>query len=194
MAPIASYVTDFADQAVLLPLAVAMAVVFTATGWRRGAIAWTAAIGATLGITLLLKLVFLACGHLLPGDEIRSPSGHTATAGVVYGGLLALMVQHATGRGRWTLACATTVAVVIGASRLALGVHTIPEVLIGGGVGICGAVALVKLAGRPPPGLRTRTIAVLAILVLMVFHGFRMPAEAAIRHFAIHIWPLSACR
>ena len=41
-------VTNFADQAVILPLAVGIALVFALSGWRRGALAWTAAIGARL--------------------------------------------------------------------------------------------------------------------------------------------------
>ena len=194
MASIAGYLTDFADQAVLLPLATIVTVVFAAAGWWRGAVAWAIAIGATLGLVLLLKLVFLACGHLLPFDTVHSPSGHTAASGVTYGGLLAIMARLVTGRERWTLPCAISVAVVIALSRLALGVHTVAEVGIGGLVGVCGAILVTKLAGPPPPTLRLRTMAAAAVLVLVLFHGFRMPAEAAIRHLALSVWPLSACR
>jgi len=190
----AGYVTDFADQAVLLPLAMAVGLVFVASGWRRGAIAWTAGIGAALGLMLLLKMTFLACGHLIAGGALHSPSGHTAASGIVYGGLLAIMARLVTGSERWTLPCAAAVALVIGASRLALGVHTVLEVGLGGIVGICGAVAVARLAGPPPPELKLRTIAALAVLVLVLFHGFRMPAEAAIRQVAFDVWPLSACR
>lgn len=193
MGPIAGYATDFADQAVLLPLAIAVAVIFAAAGWRRGAVAWMAIIGAALGLTLLLKLAFLACGHLLPGG-VQSPSGHTAAAGAIYGGLLAIMARHVTGQDRWALPCAAVVAVVIGASRLVLGVHTILEVCIGGLVGICGAMAAAKLAGPPPPEMKVRAVAALVIAVLVLFHGFHMPAEAAIRRFAFQVWPLSTCR
>lgn len=36
-----------------------------------------------------------------------------------------------------------------------------------------------------------RRINAIALLVLLLFHGFRMPAEAAIRTWAFDAWPLS---
>ena len=187
------FVTDFGDQAVLLPLALGVALLFGLTGWHRGAIAWTTAIGGTLGLMLVLKLGFLACDNHLP-DHLRSPSGHTAAAASIYGGLLALAIRRITGHERWTLACTVAIAAVIGTSRLALGVHTGPEVVIGGIVGVCGGLATVALAGAPPPGLRLRGMAAVTLFVLVLFHGFHLPAEAAIKTTALELWPLSACR
>ena len=190
----AQFVTDFGDQAVLLPLAAGITLVFALTGWRRGAVAWAAAVVATLALMVVFKLVFLACGHFLPGNQIHSPSGHTAAAAAIYGGLLALAARLATGHGRWTLACALLVTLVIGASRLALGVHTGLEVALGGAVGVCGALAAVRLAGAPPPGLRVGRLAAVTVLVLALLHGVHMPAEAAIRSAALDLWPLTECR
>ena len=50
--------------------------------------------------------------------------------------------------------------------------------------GRLGAWALVKLAGRPPAGLDARRIAVLALAVVVIFHGMHLPAEAHIRSSA----------
>ena len=61
-------VTNFADQAVILPLAVGIALVFALSGWRRGALAWTAAIGGTLALVLFLKLRFFVCGLMSAGS------------------------------------------------------------------------------------------------------------------------------
>jgi uncharacterized membrane protein YadS len=72
--------------------------------------------------------------------------------------------------------------------------HTGPEVVTGGVVGVCGALAIAALAGAPPPDLRIRRLAVMALIVVVVFHGFHMPAEAAIRTFAFYVWRLSECR
>lgn len=193
LVPHAQFVTDLGDQAVLLPLAIGVALLFGLTGWRRGAIAWTAAIGGTLSLMLALKLGFLACDHHLP-DHLRSPSGHTAAAASIYGGLLALTMRRVTGHERWTLACTVTIAVVIGVSRLMLGVHSELEVVIGGLVGVCGGLAAVMLAGTPPPSLRLRSILAITLFVLVLFHGFHLPAEAAIKTTALELWPLSACR
>src|SRR6267142_1179921 len=86
-------VTDFGDQAVVLPLAVGIALIFALSGWRRGALAWTAAIGSTLGLILFLKLRFFACDHLLTEARPGNPSGHTAAATALYGGVLAITMR-----------------------------------------------------------------------------------------------------
>lgn len=190
----AQFVTDFGDQAVLLPLAAGVTLVFALAGWRRGAVAWAAAVTGTLALMLVLKLGFLACGHVLPGVQLRSPSGHTAAGAAVYGGLLAFAARLATGHGRWALACALSAALVIGASRLALGVHTGLEVALGGMVGIGGAVAADHLSGAPPSRLRFGRLALVAVAVVTVLHGVHMPAEAVIRSAALDLWPLSECR
>lgn len=189
----AQFVTDFGDQAVLLPLAAGIALVFALAGWRRGAVAWVAAVAGTLAAMAAFKLAFLACGHRLPGNPIRSPSGHTAAAAAIYGGLLAMAARRATGHGRWTLACALLVTLVIGASRLVLGAHTGLEVALGGAVGVCGALAANRLAGAPPR-LPAAWLAAVTVLVLTLLHGVHMPAEAAMRSAALDYWPLSECR
>lgn len=187
------FVTDFADQAVILPLALATAIVLALAGWRRGAIVWSLAVGGTLATMLVLKLASAACGHLLPIAGLRSPSGHTAAAGAVYGGLLAIVAERLSGHTRWTLPCALGVAVAIGLSRLSLGVHTVPEVVVGGTVGTCGALLLTWQGGLPPPGLRLAPLALLALLVMAAFHGLHLPIEVALRHDARNIWPFSLC-
>ena len=68
------FLTDFGDQAVILPLAATVALIFLISGWRRGALAWTVAVSATLGVVLLLKLAFLACGHLI--SDLRRINSH----------------------------------------------------------------------------------------------------------------------
>lgn len=197
--PFADFVTDFADQAVLLPLAAVVAIVLAAAGWWRGAIGWTLGVGAALGLTLLLKLAFLACGHLIPDAALRSPSGHVAASGAIYGGLFALVARIAA-RGRpirqnlWTPLFTMAVVLVIGASRLALGAHSPPEVLVGGAIALGGALASGRLTGPPPTALRLRPLLALAVLVVLALHGLRMPAEAAITNVAYDLWPLSKCR
>jgi membrane-associated phospholipid phosphatase len=191
---VADFVTDFADQAVLLPLAIAITFVLAYAGWRRGAFAWVIAISGALGLMLALKLVFTACAQLLPGVPLHSPSGHAAAAGVVYGSLFALVARLLSGHSGWNLPCAIIVVAVIGLSRLILGVHTLLEVGVGGFIGIMGAMAFARLAGPPPAGFRPSRAAAVALLVIVVFHGARLPAEAAIRGVAVDLWPLSECR
>ncbi len=171
-----NYFTDFADQAVLLPLAFIVAASLGLAGWWRGAGAWLLGVGTTLVLMLLLKLAFIACG---PGDVLRSPSGHTAAAAVVCGGLVAVLARQRY----WALPVSLVAAVLIGGSRLALGVHTPLEVLLGGAVGIGGAALTAAVVG-PMPEFRRNRIVLAAIVTVVVLHGIRMPAEAHIRDFA----------
>jgi membrane-associated phospholipid phosphatase len=188
------FLTDFADQAVVLPVMLLVALALALLGWRRGALAWVVGVGGTLGVMLLLKLLFSACGDLLPDIAIHSPSGHTAAAAVTYGGLVVLLGAS----GGTVLATALGVAVVFGFSRVVLGFHTPPEVLLGGVVGLMGVALLVRLAGPPPAVGRRRNIGLVAacLVGLLLFHGAHVRAETAIGRFArlLEVWPLAACK
>ena len=188
------FVTAFADEAVLLPLSACVVVGFAASGWRRGALGWAAAVAGTLAVMLVLKLCLIPCGHLLPLSSLRSPSGHTAGAAVVYGSLLAIWIRHKSGTARWTVPVTLLFVALIGTSRLALGYHSTIEVLIGGAVGLVGAVLAVMLAGPPPAQFHFRLIAVAAMVVVVIFHGFRLPAEAEIARLSFTVWPFDTCR
>ena len=176
------HITDLGDQAVILPLLLA--------GWWRGALAWFTVVPATLGAVLLAKLSTMACQDLLPPVGLLSPSGHTASAAVVYGGLLALVI----GGPRAALLCAGAVAALLGYTRVALGVHTLADVVAGGLIGTAGAVVLSLLAG-PRPALRRGWIGVAAaaVAVLVLFHGRHVYAEMHIRQMSQQLWPLSLC-
>lgn len=173
------FLTDFADQAVILPLVLAISIALATQGWRRGAIVWLGVVGVTFGVMLALKVAFLACSPVFGPMDIRSPSGHVAAATVVTGGLAAIL----TGRAASILPVACLAALVIGISRLVLGAHSLPEVVLGAIVGLAGAAMLMRLAG-PPPRLRVIPLTIVIVVVAAIFHGLHLPAEAAIRHTA----------
>jgi len=173
------FLTDFADQAVILPLVLMIAAALALQGWRRGAIVWLAVTGVTFGTLLALKLVFVACWPFFGPMDIRSPSGHVAAATVVAGGLAALLTRSKA----MILPAAAIAAIVIGVSRLLLGMHSLPEVVLGASVGLAGAATLLYLAGHPP-ALRATPLVTVIVLVVVLFHGMHLPAEAAIRHTA----------
>lgn len=184
------FLTDFADQAVVLPVVLAVAVALALQGWRRGALAWLAVIAGTFGAMLGLKLAFLACSPLFGPMDIQSPSGHTAAAAVVMGGLAGLLTR----RHISVLPAAVLAALVIGFSRLWLAQHSLPEVIVGASVGMVGAAVLPRLAG-PVPTLRIAPLVLMAIGVAALFHGLHLPAEAAIRHTAFRAAQyIPACR
>jgi membrane-associated phospholipid phosphatase len=176
------FLTDFADEAVVLPLALAVGVALLALGWRRGAAAWAFAVAATLAVMLVFKLACWACGPPL----LRTPSGHAAAAAVISGGL-ALILGRSDHPRRRALLTATLAAVVIGTSRLLLGAHSLPETLAGGAVGIAGAWLLARLAGPRPQALRARWVAAVVVVVLLLLHGSRLPAETQIGGLAFDL-------
>jgi membrane-associated phospholipid phosphatase len=185
-----TFLTDFADQAVILPVAVSVAIILAAVGWWRGALTWLLMVGITFGTVLVLKLGFLACGPVFGPWLLRSPSGHTAAASLVAGGLAMLL----SGRKLAVLPVALLAAVVIGISRVLLGFHSVPEVLLGAVVGIVGAMVLSRVAG-PPPIRRPVPVLLVVAVVALVFHGVHLPAEAAIRRNATGVLNfVPACR
>ncbi len=168
------FITDFADQAVMLPVVLAVALAMAARGWWRGACAWLGVIGVTFGVVLILKLGFLACSPVFAVWGVQSPSGHTAAAAMVAGGLGVLLTRRFA---IWPVALIAAIA--IGISRVFLGFHSLPEVLIGGTLGFAGAAILPRLAGPAPPSGRLSPL-LAALLVAVLLHGLRLPAEAAI--------------
>ncbi len=190
------FVTDFADLAVVLPLALAVALALLLTGWRRGALAWALVVPATLAAVLLAKLLVAACWGLLPFHGLRSPSGHTASAAVVYGGLLALLLPEPARGARRPFAAlllAALFAVLFGGTRLALHVHTRSDVLAGALLGVAGALVLARLAGPRPARLRVALPLAAALAVVLLFHGDHLRAEDQIDRVSHLVWPLTLC-
>ena len=189
-----NFLTDFADQAVMLPLAVMIAIALAASGWLRGFVAWILCIAGMMGTMALLKYLCFVCALPLAWTGVHSPSGHTAASAAIYGGIAALLLRGRIG-GWLLLTIPVAVAVLFGISRLAVHAHDVPEVLVGGAVGLASAALLVALSG-PRPALRVRPIAVVALIVAIAFHGLRLQAESTIHHSALFTWiPLPAtCR
>ena len=84
-------------------------------------------------------------------------------------------------------------AVVFGLTRLALQVHTVPDVVVGAAVGVAGAVLMRRLAGERPHRLSWQGL-VLVAATMVLLHGHRLEAETRIRWLALDTWPLSECR
>ncbi len=174
------FLTDFADLAVLLPLALCIGAGFAALGWRRGALAWGVALSGTLATMLVLKLLFLGCGS----ERALSPSGHTAAGTTVYGGLLALWLRRWLSPRAAALLAGGTLAALIGATRIALHAHLPVEVAIGAAIGIGGILLLLRACGPRPVDLRFAWLIPPALLVVLLLHGHRLEAERDLRAYA----------
>lgn len=179
-------VTDLGDTAVTLPLAALVLAFLVAVSWLRAAFAWALCIGFC-GLALgVLKLVFQSCGHVW-FPALQSPSGHTAMSVAVYGGLalvagrpLSLLPRAAL------LAVGAALPAAIAVSRLVLGYHSLPEVLMGAAFGVLAVASLHRnLAASPPPRpLPLIWLMPLAALMVAATYGSHWQVEETIRQVA----------
>ena len=167
----------------MLPIWLVLTMGLAVAGWRRAAAAWLGVIAAALGLMLLIKLALLATDALAWAD-IRSPSGHTVSAALLGGGLFGLATAART-RPLWHGVCVAVLAgLLVGASRVIVGDHTVGEVALALPVGVLGAAALLKLQGRPPPGMRMGPILLTASLTAAASYGAHLKAEEIIARLA----------
>lgn len=192
-------VTGFAGQGVVLPILVTVAAMLALAGQPRAALWWTISVVTVLGLVLIAKIGFIPCGRYLPGLALRSPSGHAASALAVYGGLAVLMMRLTT--RFWLkvgmLVLAVAVAVLISISRIRLGAHTPPEVLLGGLIGLLGPLILASRRDLLLPPFRLRWILLLIVpaLLVLLLHDVEIGAEERIDELASQLSLLTGlCR
>lgn len=190
----AQYISDFADQAVLLPLACVIGIAMLAAGWLRGAVAWAVVISGMLAVMLVLKLWAGTCGESLFGNQLQSPSGHTASAAAIYGGALSILMRRSFRTMPAALICAGVIAFLVGLTRVVIGAHSVLEVAIGACVGVAAAMILERAAGPVPARAPMLPVVGAVVATMLVFHGMHLPAEAAIRKARIGWMPFGLCR
>lgn len=178
-----SFVSDFGDTAVTVPLAVVMGCALVAAGHFRMALGWCLAILACAGLIATLKLVLAVCGYHPGVSALASPSGHTAMSTAVYGGFAAVLGARLERPARQAaIAAAAALMLGIAASRAVLHYHSAVEVAVGLAVGSLALAGIVALAGRyRPVRLPLIPVGAAALAVALLLHGERWPAEQAIR-------------
>jgi undecaprenyl-diphosphatase len=155
----------FGGPAWLAPIGVVLAIAFVIRGWRRGAVLVLATMAGAGLLDTLLKQVFgrdrpaAFFDYPLPASH-SFPSGHAFFAASFFGGLAVLVsgrVRSAALRGLiWVVAIG--LILLIGMSRIYLGVHYPSDVLAGYAAAIIWVAAVAlgdRLASRPrglPPG------------------------------------------
>lgn len=152
-------VTALGGYTLLTLICVAAVALLLMHGRRLQALVFAATVIAAQALTELIKvLVGRARPELAPHlDLVHSasfPSGHSTMAPVVYLTLAAVLAAGAPRRSVriFLLAAATAVVVVVGVSRVYLGVHWPTDVLagwtLGAGIAVAGSLALSKAAPR----------------------------------------------
>ncbi len=180
------FLTDFGDTAVTVPLAIVMTVFLIAVRQLRLAIAWALVIVGCAGAVGALKLGLRICGHPWDGSALSSPSGHTAMSIAVYGGI-AILVGSTLNRaaGAALVAAALIFTIAIALSRTIVGYHSPIEVVVGIGVGIAALAAMTAVTAHfRPARLPLAWLVAGALVVFVLFHGTRWPAEQAVYRLA----------
>jgi hypothetical protein len=177
------FLTDFGDTAVTVPLALLMAGFLLAARQPRLAIGWGLAIGGCAGAIGGLKLVFAVCSHPF---GLSSPSGHTAMSIAVYGGFTAVAGATLARPARAALIAGAAVPVIgIPLSRTIVSGHTTIEVVVGLAIGIAALGAIIAIVARyRPERLPLAWLAAGTLIVFVLFHGTRWPAERSIHGLA----------
>jgi membrane-associated phospholipid phosphatase len=171
------YLTDFGDSAVLLPLSAAVFIWLLVMRPARSAAWWIGALIFCGAVTVVLKILFFACP---PALDISSPSGHTSFSLLAYGGVAGIVAVERQSPWERTAIILSAIGLVasIGISRVVLGMHSEPEIIIGFAIG-AAALAIFGF-GYLRLGGSGRTITPLLIgvtLILTVFHGSKLNPE-----------------
>ena len=178
------FLTDFGDSAVLLPSSALILVWLAASRPIAAALWWAGALAFLGGVIGALKLFFYACP---PAPDITSPSGHTGFSLIVYGGLATILAAHRL--ALWLrlsiIAGALSLAIGIAVSRVALGMHTEPEVVIGFGIGAAALAIFVFGYLRTISDSNRIGLLLIGIAVtLSFFHGSQLNPESNLHAFS----------
>jgi PAP2 superfamily len=175
--------TDLGDPTLLLLGGLGVFFYLWSDDERRAlARSWAVAFGLCVFLTIISKFAFYL-GNQRISSALRSPSGHVAIATGFYG-CCALMLAAGRGQTLRVLICVGTVMLVgmLAASRLMLGLHTVPEIAVGFAIGAFSLVVFgIHLSGEQPIMLNAGQVIAL-LLLIGVAHSSHVDGETLIWH------------
>jgi membrane-associated phospholipid phosphatase len=184
-----THITNFGDSACMVPAAAVVAALLWAGGARRAALLWLLTLTGGAAIVAVSKMAFLGWGIGIAAWDFTGISGHAMLATYVFIGTADLVTRSASPGLRVTaLALAAGGAVAVAISRLALGVHSIPEIAAGCLLGAVTVFGFVQGTRGDRPLAFSRTKMAMALLtVMIVLHGEQAPAQQWLAAAAIRL-------
>jgi PAP2 superfamily len=178
--------SDLGDPTLLLLGGLAVFFYLWSDDERRAlARSWAVAFGLCVLLTIVSKFAFyLIGGGQTNSFALRSPSGHVAIATGFYG-CCALMLATGRSQAESIVICIGTVMLVgmLAASRIMLGLHTVPEVAVGFAIGAFSlAVFGMHLSGEQPIMLNAGQVIALLLLIGVAHSSRVVDGETLIRH------------
>ena len=172
------------EAQIVLPLALLAAlVVLRKDETRRLAVWWMVSLGAAIALTTVTKIAFIGWGVGYPAFDFTGISGHAVFASAVYPLLFGtFLVPRAPRGGRGVvIGAGFLLALLIGISRVIIGVHSVSEVVAGLLLG--GAVSALMLGLLSWPDGATSPIFPVVLALFMALMPIHAPAS--ITHSAV---------
>lgn len=144
--------TQLGATGVALPLCLLAALALRRAGDRRASVALLGAYAAVQAVVTLVKVIVErarpdAADAFASAGGYAFPSGHSATAVVVYGALALVAARHGGARVRTAaIGAAVALAGLVGLTRVYLGVHFASDVLAGWLLGAAVLAVVWRLA------------------------------------------------
>jgi membrane-associated phospholipid phosphatase len=183
------HITSVADTVVTLPAAVTIAVWLSAGRAWRMALWWSLLFIGGLGIVVATKIAFIGWGIGINALDFRGMSGHAMRATAVFPVILYLVLQKFPAAVRASgVLLGIAIGVLIGASRVALQVHSASEVVAGCAIGAAVSLGFIwRSRGLPRPYLDRRLIALGMFALLPTAYANPAPTNQWMNAVALYL-------
>jgi membrane-associated phospholipid phosphatase len=143
--------TRFGEIQIILPAALLVIVLLSRRAETKPlAVWWFGALAVAVLATTASKVAFIGWGMGIPELDFTGFSGHAMIASAVYPLLIATLTSRLPPMGqRWAVAAGFVLALLVGISRVEIGVHSVSEVVAGLLLG--GAVSVIAIAKASLP-------------------------------------------
>lgn len=186
-----THITEFGNFLVLGAISITLCLYFIMIGLRREALAIFLGYVTPIAVIGVLKISFYTCNTDLFG--VVSPSGHAAISMGVLG--MAALILVKISRGVWKAIvplCLIALAIIIGMSRVILGMHTLPDVILGFLIGTVIIVTISKIIltyqsnriSYSPKAFHFFIFVLLLICGVGISYGVHLPSEDLMRSVA----------